>query len=50
MDGKIRRFDKKIGPNAGHQLFLAHKLAWAFKQDHQDLQSAAAEGHWLVAF
>jgi hypothetical protein len=50
MDGKIGRLDKNVGPNAGHQLLLIDQLTWSLKQNNQDLQSAASEGRWLVAF
>jgi len=49
MDGQIGRLDKNIRPNASHQFLLADQLTWAFKQNNQDLQRTAAEGHWLVA-
>jgi hypothetical protein len=50
MDREIRWLDKYVGPNPRHQLLLADQLTWAFEQHHQDLQSPASDGHWLVAF
>jgi hypothetical protein len=50
MDREIRRLDKYVRPNPAHQFLLADQLTWALEQHHQDLQSPAPDGHWLVAF
>jgi len=42
--------DKKIRPNASHQVLFADKLAAAFKQGNQDRQGTTPDRHGLVAF
>jgi hypothetical protein len=50
VDREVGGVDKKIRPNASHQVLLADKLAAAFKQGNQDLQGTTSDRHGLVAF
>ena len=50
VDREVGRLDKYVRPNPTHQFLLADQLAWSFKQNNQDFQSATAKAHRLVSF
>jgi hypothetical protein len=43
VNGQVRLFDKRVGPNPAHELFLLHQLAVAFEQYNQDIDSLAGK-------
>jgi hypothetical protein len=49
LDREVGGGDKKIRPNARHQVLLADGLSSPFKQSSQDLQGTASERHGPVA-
>ena len=50
VHGQVGGSDEDVGPDARHQLPLAHQLAGAIEQGDQDFQGATPKRHRPVAF
>src|SRR5262249_35653749 len=50
LDFEVALVDDDVGPDASHELLLAHKLTRALDQHVQDFQSPSADPHGSFAF
>src|SRR5215470_15843678 len=50
LDFEVALFNDDVGPDAGHELLLAHELTRALDQHVQDFQGSSADANWSFAF
>ena len=50
MHAQVSLLDRHIRPDARDQLLACEHFAWPFNQCDQDVECAAAERDWLIAF
>jgi hypothetical protein len=48
MDAKTRLLDNNVRPGPFDKLSVAYDLSCTFEERNQDVESTAAQGHWLA--